>query len=268
MPAGELLSPLQPPSGAYCEHAPDAALAPHVECFWERAPSLDSGDSRRPHRVLPDGCADVIFRFDGGLHAQAVGTMTRPLVVGPTPGTTFVAARFRPGVAGAAFALPASAVTDLRVPLSELWPDSGELLDAMTAAADVNARIRVLSRAIARRLLAAPASSPPPAVIHAIHRIETARGNVVVRVLCADLGVTRQHLARMFDRHVGISPKTLARVVRARAVLRRVRGRAPGDVDWSALALDAGYYDQSHLIADFGELTGLTPTAWLVEPRA
>jgi methylphosphotriester-DNA--protein-cysteine methyltransferase len=69
----------------------------------------------------------------------------------------------------------------------------------------------------------------------------------------------------MFDHHVGISPKMLARVVRARAVLARVRARGSREVDWTALALDAGYYDQSHLISDFGELTGLTPTAWLAE---
>jgi AraC-like DNA-binding protein len=268
MPTPEFRAPHQSTSGAYLEYAPDAALAPHVECFWTRTPSLESSGDARPQRVLPDGCADVIFLFDGELQAQAVGTMTRPLVVDPTPGTSFLGARFRPGLAGAAFALPASALTDLRVALSELWPDSDELLDAMADTADVRGRIRVLSRAIARRLLAAArASSPPAAVVHAIRRIDATRGNIAVAALCAELGVTRQHLARLFGRHVGISPKTLARVVRARAILVRVRGRALRDIDWSALALDAGYYDQSHLIADFGELTGLTPAAWLAEAR-
>jgi AraC-like DNA-binding protein len=28
------------------------------------------------------------------------------------------------------------------------------------------------------------------------------------------------------------------------------------------LALDAGYYDQAHLVDEFRELTGLTPAAW------
>jgi AraC-like DNA-binding protein len=33
----------------------------------------------------------------------------------------------------------------------------------------------------------------------------------------------------------------------------------------SALAVDAGYYDQSHLIADVKALTGLTPDVWIAE---
>jgi AraC-like DNA-binding protein len=32
--------------------------------------------------------------------------------------------------------------------------------------------------------------------------------------------------------------------------------------DWSRIAADAGYYDQAHLIADFRDLVGLTPSAF------
>jgi methylphosphotriester-DNA--protein-cysteine methyltransferase len=36
---------------------------------------------------------------------------------------------------------------------------------------------------------------------------------------------------------------------------------------WCALALDAGFYDQSHMIDDVRELTGLTPSALHRERR-
>jgi len=36
--------------------------------------------------------------------------------------------------------------------------------------------------------------------------------------------------------------------------------RAP---DRRAIARDAGYYDQTHLIGDFRDLVGLTPSAYL-----
>jgi AraC-like DNA-binding protein len=39
--------------------------------------------------------------------------------------------------------------------------------------------------------------------------------------------------------------------------------RGATDLDWVSVALDAGYYDQSHLIADVRELTGLSPGSWL-----
>ncbi|MDQ3998075.1 MAG: helix-turn-helix domain-containing protein, partial [Gemmatimonadota bacterium] len=87
------------------------------------------------------------------------------------------------------------------------------------------------------------------------------RGTLSIRALAAELGVTRQHLARSFAQHVGLSPKMLARIVRTRGVVDRARAAA--DVDWSSVALDAGYYDQSHLIAEVKKLTGLPPAAWL-----
>jgi AraC-like DNA-binding protein len=76
--------------------------------------------------------------------------------------------------------------------------------------------------------------------------------------------VTRQHLARRFAQLVGVSPKVFARVVRLRTLMARVRamdGTSP--VNWSALALAAGYYDQAHLADEFRELAGLTPGQWM-----
>jgi len=186
--------------------------------------------------------------------------MTRALVFRDSVDTSYLGVRFRPGVAGVLFGIPASELTDERVPLAEVWPESEAVCDALSRAPDTGARIRTISVAVARRLLAA-ADTPPPAVVAAAEQVVGARGRVAIAALAAELGVTRQHLARSFARHVGLSPKLLARVVRARHVVHCVRRR--GDVDWSALALEAGYYDQSHLIAELKELTGLAPSGWV-----
>jgi AraC-like DNA-binding protein len=34
-------------------------------------------------------------------------------------------------------------------------------------------------------------------------------------------------------------------------------------VDWAQVALDCGYYDQSHFIHDFREFSGLSPSVYL-----
>jgi len=65
-------------------------------------------------------------------------------------------------------------------------------------------------------------------------------------------------MQRVFARDLGISPKLYARIVRLNAVLATLdeteRARA---VD---LALDAGYFDQAHLLRDFRLLAGRTPS--------
>jgi AraC-like DNA-binding protein len=152
-------------------------------------------------------------------------------------------------------------MTDRDIDLADVWPEGEELLDALTTAPDATGRMRTLSAVVARRLLAAPRA--PLTVMAAVERITASRGDVSIRELTTELGVTRQYLARAFAEHVGLSPKMLARVLRARAVVQAAR--RGGDVDWSTLALEAGYYDQSHLIAELKELTGLVPTAWAAE---
>lgn len=251
------------PADAYQEHAPPASLASYIDCFWSRGATRGGERLARDHRVLPDGCADIVVAFDcdgSGAAAAAVGTMTRPMVVVDTTRVSYIGVRFRPGVAGALFGIPATELTDRRPDLADVWPQIEPLMDSLAATPDGGARMKILSAEIARRLLAAR-SLPPPAVIAAASRITASRGKVPIRSLAGELGVSRQHLARSFAHYVGLSPKTLARIVRARTVVEIARHAI--EVDWVSVALDAGYYDQSHLIADLRELTGLSPSAWL-----
>jgi len=246
-------------AGAYAEHPAAVALAPHVECVWSRGASADAGALPRVHRVIPDGCVDIILTLDGRATAAAIGAMTGAAVFRDSPGTCYIGARFRPGVAGVLFGLPAAELTDQSVDLGDVWRDAEPLCEAVAWAPDTPGRVRALAAAVARRLLGAQ-SAPPRTVVAAAQRITGARGDLSIGVLAEQLGVTRQHLARLFAEHVGLSPKMLARVVRARSVVDRIRRGGGGD--WSALALDAGYYDQSHLIGELKDLTGLPPRAW------
>ena len=61
-----------------------------------------------------------------------------------------------------------------------------------------------------------------------------------------------------FRQQVGLRPKTAARLVRLNRVWRRLDERRP--LDWGQVAADAGYADQAHLIRDFHQFTGTTPT--------
>ena len=60
----------------------------------------------------------------------------------------------------------------------------------------------------------------------------------------------------MFQREVGLNPKLYARIVRFQHVLRTQHGT------WSEIAQDCGYFDQPHLIRDFEEFTGQTPSGY------
>jgi len=46
-----------------------------------------------------------------------------------------------------------------------------------------------------------------------------------------------------------------------------LRGRPPAEPDWADVALQHGYYDQSHLARDFRELAGETPHGYVAAFR-
>jgi AraC-like DNA-binding protein len=240
----------------YREYPPPAALATFVECFWTRAVAVPGGPQH--HRVLPDGCLDIIV---GSRGAVVVGAMTRALLVPSREAARLVGVRFRPGMVTAFLRLPAAALTDDRVPLDAVWSDGrdvaeyvGSPLERSDEASEWVAR---LAGVLTARL---PRVAPVPGAVHAaVERIWARGGRVDVARLAASLGVSRQHLARRFAAHVGVSPKTLCRVARLREVLRLAGHARAG---WAAIAADLGYYDQSHLVAEFRALTGLTPARW------
>jgi AraC-like DNA-binding protein len=83
------------------------------------------------------------------------------------------------------------------------------------------------------------------------------QGRVTVDAMARAAGVSRQHLSREFRRRIGIPPKLYSRLVRFQSGLVHAGSRAR--IDWAHAALDMGYADQSHMIAEFREFSGLTP---------
>lgn len=223
----------------YAEIAPTAALRPWVECFWTR--TEDGAPRGGVYRVLPDGCADFVFDVHSGA-AMAVGTMTRALVLEPG-NASYIGVRFRPGRAAAFLRIPLAEITDARVRLGDLWRDAPE-----------EPSLPALERALLQRLTPerdARVDVAIDAIVRGANRIDD---------LARDIGISRQHLARQFQHHVGVSPKTFARVMRFR---RLVAALPHGAIDWADAALVHGYYDQSHLIDEVRELAGITPSALL-----
>ena len=260
----------------YAEHAPPPDLARQVLCFWTRVADPPSvAEPPRIHRVLPDGCVDIVIGFSargsvGGTRslevteAMGVGTMTRPLVLSGEMPDFYVGVRLRPGYAMSALGVPASELTDDRVGYSSLSAESESDLDRLSRLETNEERLNGVIALVRRRLLGA--AHVPQSVRAAVQRIAVANGNLRVASLADDIGISRQQLARQFATHVGIAPKTFARVMRAQAALARAdaaRAAYPRAIDWSAIALDLGYYDQPHFIDDFKALTGMTPSRWV-----
>jgi methylphosphotriester-DNA--protein-cysteine methyltransferase len=255
----------------YAEWPPPPALAWAIECVWTRR---SDGGPTRHSRVLPDGCADLVFDLSerpalaggeaAGLRAIAVGTMTRPLLTEVRPDSTLVGVRLRPGAGLPFVGAPLETVTDRSADLAALWRPAAveRLLERLATTERPGDWVRAIAAEIAPR----GACVPDGAVRAAVRWIVESQGRVRAGELADRLGLSRQTLARRFRLQVGVGPKMLARVLRMRATVARI-DKAP-DVDWATLALDQGFADQAHLCAELRDLAGAPPTRLRRERRA
>ncbi|WP_425410124.1 helix-turn-helix domain-containing protein [Hyphococcus sp.] len=91
-------------------------------------------------------------------------------------------------------------------------------------------------------------------------------GTVRLRHVAQSLDISERTLRRRFLDHVGCSPKAYARQLQlTNASLIAEQTPAP---DWAAIAAEAGFHDQSHMINAFRTEMGMTPAAFHAERRA
>jgi AraC-like DNA-binding protein len=233
-------------------------MRPFVDCYWTRV-----GREGAETRVIPDGAVDIIFDLSAPSLSSAafvVGTMTAPLVVKASRTCDYVAVRFRPGGAQPLFGNSMRELSDHRVDLASMW-SSQVASDWTECLEDVptSSRVRLLERLLIGRI--SELASPEPRVRDAVLRIQRSRGSISVERLSSILGLTRQHLTRLFDCHVGMGVKIFSRIIRLQHAVRALERVSPErrGVDWARLAADLGYFDQAHFVRDFRTLTGLTP---------
>jgi AraC-like DNA-binding protein len=162
---------------------------------------------------------------------------------------------------------PLGAYTLLGLPMDELSGQTVDLVDVLGAAARRLAeqlretpswrqRFALVDQFLLRRLDDGP--QPAPEVAWAWKRLVATGGAVPIRRLADEVGWSHKHLIDRFRQQVGLPPKTAARLVRLKGVWRRLDERRP--LDWAQVAADIGYADQAHLVRDFRQFTGTTPT--------
>jgi AraC-like DNA-binding protein len=146
------------------------------------------------------------------------------------------------------------AITGCMVPLDALFGRAVVTLrDRIAEAQDWDTRFDLVEDFCAARLGAEPA----PEIAFGWRRL--AAGATRVEALAAELGWSRQLLHQRMRETLGLGPKPIARMLRfhrACALARR------GGAGWAGIAAEAGYADQAHLVRDFRQLAGETPTAW------
>ena len=242
----------------------------------------DAPDAR-VQRQGPSACVPVIVDVGSGWHVAApadghrtarhegfVAGMHDAHALVQAAGPTFgVQIDLTPIGARRLFGLPMRELTNRIVALDDVVGAriAARLRDRIGAARTWAERFAVVDATLQHALR--DADPPSPGVEWAWQRLAASGGTVPVGSLAASLGWSRKRLIARFRDDIGLAPKTAARVLRFRVLDTRLRAlradpaAAEPEPRWADLALECGYFDQSHLIRDVRRLTGLTPTQLL-----
>lgn len=251
------------------------SIPPALE-WWLSEISVANAHGQDRGRILidePDPATTIAWRSVPGEGSGLVvmGPRTRALYHAAVPGPSCVKARIQPGRASALLGRPVRGLVDRLVPLADLWEPGPASEHLARALADATANPAGSGgRQVAARLeevLTSLKTHRRPADLSAADLVyqagilmsaETGPMAGRVHATARRLHVSERHLRNLFADTAGVSPKQFVRLDRVRAVLARAR-----QSKWAQLATELGYYDQSHLTAEFRRAMGVAPGAFV-----
>ncbi len=244
----------------YREFKPGARLQSWVAAYWHFRVNTSAG-AQILHTIPLTGAAMMAVGMSGGWIAVD-GPRTRPLQVPVHAGDEFWGVHFVPG---AAEWLLGRALRDAHV--------SAESFAAPSWISGTLARleqVRTLSnarKALDLSLCELTKRTPhlDPHVLACIGLIIRSNGSLPISQIAAAIGLSERQLRRRFRATSGLTPKEFARVRRARAALVDA-AHAPLP-RWCEIALERGFADQAHLIAEFRRTLGTTPRSMMRHVR-
>jgi len=254
----------------YIEHTPAVPLSGCIRSLWY-ARVLNAPHSRE--RILPTGRVQIILNLardffldcPEGAPAQAssplliVGARSTYEIVETSDMADLIGIVFRPG----GFAPFAGDAVDLfsnrSVDLEDVWGGTAHSLrDRLREFSTPEARLRCLEAFLQERFAGRLARHP--IVDFALNSFERSPAMATVREVARSTGWSERRFSQVFREQVGFSPKAWTRILRFQRAVQQLH--AGLGVPWEELALDCGYYDQSHFANEFRAFSGIDATTY------
>jgi AraC-like DNA-binding protein len=145
------------------------------------------------------------------------------------------------------------------VSLEDVWGASARALrDRLRELPSPQARLRCLEQFLLHKFAARLFRHS--IVDFAFNRLQRAPCISTVREVARCTGLSERRFSEVFREQVGLSPKTWTRIQRFQRAVAQLHAGA--DIPWAEMALDCGYYDQSHFANEFRAFSGIDATTY------
>ena len=259
----------------YLERTPSPPLRRFVRLLWyARVPQA----SHSRERVLPSGASQIIVNLareylldcpEGqlprrGAPSSIVGARSVYEIVDTSDMADLIGIVVVPGMLPHLVRDAADLFSNRGVDLTEVWGSpAATLRDSLRELAVPEDRLRWFEAFLTEKLSgnAAEVRSPREcAVRYALASFARAPRIRSVSEITRSLGWSERRFSQVFREEVGLTPKVWCRVRRFQRVVHELH--AGYDIAWADLALDCGYYDQSHFANEFRAFSGVDATTY------
>ncbi len=268
----------------YMERKPAAPLSQNIRMLWYTcAPDVP----HRRERILPNGHIQVILNLARDFildcpENEKVRPMSPYLIVGArsvyevvdsSDMADLIGIVFEPGGFPAFAGDAADAFTNRNIALDDVWGGHAKTLrDRLREAPTPEAKLiclehflldRWMGRFMGRQFMGRQFKdrfSRNRVVDFALSRFVQEPALSAVKDVAKETGWSERYFSQMFREAVGFTPKVWCRIQRFQRIVQQLH--AGGDVPWVELALDCGYYDQSHFANEFRAFSGVDATSY------
>ena len=242
----------------------------YIHSFW-----ILKSDDREPYLLPPDKYLNLILSYksnttvikNGSISNSVtgsfiVGMRTSPVFLLPDGDVEYLGIEFYPYGLRTFLGFNCAGITNTFLEISLLKNELNEALKpAINDFYSEEKRIEIIEQRLLT-LLHKITSIPDKQTVRAFNIIEKSNGLIPVNKICDSIGISARQLNRDFERFIGISPKLYSRIVRFNNFLENIKSFSSFN-GFADLANYCGYTDQSHMIHECADFTGITPSELL-----
>jgi AraC-like DNA-binding protein len=258
----------------YRIHTPAAPLSFFIEHFFYYEGHTAE---HRMEKFLPDGSMDLLidltetpkklFHNEAGTafttykKSWISGMKTEYILIDASV-SSMIGVHFKPGGAYPFFDFPINELNNLTIELDTVWNNEiHSIRNAILNTERIGQKFSILENYFLQK--GKRKSEPNLLVQYAVEQLIHSPAVWTIDRLTRKVGVTQKHLISLFKKYVGLSPKQLARISKFQKVIQLAEKQQR--IEWTQLAYECGYYDQSHFIKEFQAFSGINPSSYLVQ---
>jgi AraC-like DNA-binding protein len=169
-------------------------------------------------------------------------------------GVTFHPGGFAPFACDAA-----DLFSNRNVSLSDVWgTKAGRLRERLFEAPSACAKLEILEDFLVESFAARLTCNA--IVDFALTRFAQTSLVSTVNEVALETGWSVRRFSQIFREQVGVTPKTWCRIQRFQRAVRQLYAGA--EIPWAEMAVECGYYDQSHFANEFRAFSGIDATTY------